>query len=61
MVALLQRQAALRETDKKHLERTTTIALESKRSIRQLDERDTNKLLVVNGLPDGWKEWQHDQ
>eukprot|EP00973_Karenia_brevis_P007453 1007777-Karenia_brevis.AAC.1 len=58
MVALIQKQAALRETDKKSLERTTSIALENKRSIKQLDERETDKLLVANGLPEGWREWQ---
>eukprot|EP00973_Karenia_brevis_P093855 12419462-Karenia_brevis.AAC.1 len=61
MVALLQKQAALRETDKKSLERTTSIALENKRSIKQLDERETNRILVVSGVSDGWKEWQRDQ
>eukprot|EP00973_Karenia_brevis_P029801 4111532-Karenia_brevis.AAC.1 len=51
MLSLMQKQASLRETDKKQMERATTIALENKRSIPQLDERETNKLLVVNGLP----------
>eukprot|EP00973_Karenia_brevis_P078402 10885281-Karenia_brevis.AAC.1 len=46
IVALLQKQAALRESDVKNLERTTSIALENKRAIKQLDERETNKLLV---------------
>eukprot|EP00973_Karenia_brevis_P043793 6065931-Karenia_brevis.AAC.1 len=43
------------------MERTTTIAVENKRSIRQLDEREPNKSLVVNGMPEVWKDWQRDQ
>eukprot|EP00973_Karenia_brevis_P010593 1435161-Karenia_brevis.AAC.1 len=38
MLSLMQKQAALRETDKKQMERTTAIAVENKGSIRQSDE-----------------------
>eukprot|EP00973_Karenia_brevis_P064994 9025528-Karenia_brevis.AAC.1 len=57
----MQKQAALREIDKKQIERNTANAVENKRSIRQLDERETNKLLVVNSIQEVWKDWQRDQ
>eukprot|EP00973_Karenia_brevis_P065342 9077739-Karenia_brevis.AAC.1 len=57
----MQKQAALRESDIKSPERTTSIALEKKRAIKQFDAHETNKLLVVNGLAEGWKEDQRDQ
>eukprot|EP00973_Karenia_brevis_P091391 12407250-Karenia_brevis.AAC.1 len=58
MLILMQKQAAFRETDEKQMERTTAMAVENIRSIRQLE---TNKLLVVNGMPEVWKDWQGDQ
>eukprot|EP00973_Karenia_brevis_P021114 2903779-Karenia_brevis.AAC.1 len=45
IVALMRKQAALCESDIKSSERTTSIALENKRAIKQIDARETNKLL----------------
>eukprot|EP00973_Karenia_brevis_P037562 5183347-Karenia_brevis.AAC.1 len=44
-VALMQKQAALRELDVMSLERTTSAISENESSISQIDARETNKLL----------------
>eukprot|EP00973_Karenia_brevis_P015119 2066425-Karenia_brevis.AAC.1 len=61
MLKLLQKQATPRETDKQQIECNTAMAVENKRSIKQIDEHETSKMLVVNGIPDVWKGWQRDQ
>eukprot|EP00973_Karenia_brevis_P055084 7658514-Karenia_brevis.AAC.1 len=55
MLTLTQKQAALRETDRMQMERTTAMAVETKRSIRQLDEREPNEILVVNVSDAFWR------
>eukprot|EP00973_Karenia_brevis_P024818 3420063-Karenia_brevis.AAC.1 len=60
VLKLMQLQVTRREADqkKKPIERNTAMAFEDKRSIRQRDERETKKILVVTAFPDAWKDWQ---
>eukprot|EP00973_Karenia_brevis_P011311 1531931-Karenia_brevis.AAC.1 len=61
VAAPMQKQASLRELEVLDTKQATFSTFENNKSLSQIDASETNKLLVVYGLAEGWKDHHRDK